>query len=52
MTGVLKRRGEVNQRHGEDVQVKQRQKLQWSSYKPKNTKDCRELSKLGRGKGD
>jgi len=22
MTGVLKRRGEVNQRHGEDVQMK------------------------------
>lgn len=40
MTGVLKRRGEVSQRHGEDIQVKTEAEVAVVQPQARNTKDC------------
>ena len=46
MTGVLKRRGEVSQRHGEDIQVKTEAEVAVVQPQARNTKDCQELPQL------
>lgn len=50
MTGVLKRRGEVSQRHGEDIQVKNRGRSCSGAATGKEHHDCQATTVARRGK--